>query len=111
MQENGMKKSSCEGVTIKHLLSRGFRDQLPEHLTGKGSIGKIAKLLKKIDWISVFDYEGEAAFRYRQLPWRPKQMQRQETDEKPSSVGVHVESSDSSNAGQVQEQIMKHVCC
>ena len=107
MKRNGMMKSSCEGITVKHLLTTSFRDHLPGHLTGKGSIAKIATLLKTISWISVFDYHGEAAFRYsgnlsiiesddssnkgkvqEQLPWRPKHMQRQKTDDKACSDGV-----------------------
>ena len=101
-----MMKSSCEGITVKHLLTTSFRDHLPGHLTGKGSIAKIATLLKTISWISVFDYHGEAAFRYsgnlsimesddssnegkvqEQLPWRPKLMRREQTDDKASSDG------------------------
>ena len=78
-----MMTSSCEGVTVKHLLSTRFRDYLPKHLTGKGSIAKVANLMKEITWISVFDYHGEAAFRYNH------------------KLSV-LESADSSNEGKMQ---------
>ena len=100
-----MMKSNCEGITVKHLLTTSFRDHLPGHLTGKGSTAKIATLLKTISWISVYDYHGEAAFRYsgnlsvmesddssnegkvqQQLPQRPKQMRRKQPDDKASDV-------------------------
>ena len=106
MKRYGMMNSSCEGITVKHLLTTCFRDHLPDHLRGKGSTAKITTLLKTISWISVYDYHGEAAFRYsgnlsvmesddssnegklqQQLPPSPKQMRREQPDDKASDDG------------------------
>ena len=108
MKRYGMMNSSCEGITVKHLLTTCFRDHLPDHLRGKGSIAKITALLKKVSWILVYDYHGEAAFCYSDnlFVMKPddQSKKRKQQQQLPESQQVDTKSDDNSNKRKQQQQ-------